>query len=74
MTLFTIESDGAHKRKLIYRRQPAPGGARNLCVETVSANRKRTHLLAPESAAALLWGGPSGRRTASGYSPSVEPH
>jgi Tol biopolymer transport system component len=77
--LFTIDTDGAHKRKLSRRGEfvvdaawspkggtvayiagtkPAPDGAANLRVETVSADGKRVRVLARENAASLIWGSP----------------
>lgn len=38
--------------------KPAPGGAAHLRVETVSADGKRVHVLARQSAATLIWGSP----------------
>jgi Tol biopolymer transport system component len=38
--------------------EPAPGGAKNLRVETVSADRSHRNLLVRESAATLIWAGP----------------
>ena len=78
--LFTINTDGTHKRLLSRRGElvvsaawsprtgaiayiagttPAPGGASNLRVETVTPDGKHVHVLARERAATQIWGSPA---------------